>query len=67
MNSLLICNHIDFLDVAETWLTSEIGNSFFNISGYEIVQHDFLTETRKHGVCVYIRDSCKYQVIYCSI
>ena len=60
VSNMLISYNIDVLGVSETWLTSDIPDSFVAISGYHIVRCDNPSLVKKHGVAIYIRNSINY-------
>ena len=61
MQSFLTLNHIDLLGLSETWLTSEVSDSFVSIPGYHLIRSDSPSGRRKHGVALFIRDTIKYE------
>ena len=63
VQKILISNNIDVLGISETWLTSEIEDSFINIPGYEIVRSDSPGLVKKHGVAIYVNKSIRFEVI----
>ena len=67
VQNLLFSNNIDLLGISETWLTSDIGDSFVNIIDYEIVRSDNPGPVRKHGVAMYIKRVIKFEVISCIL
>ena len=67
MHSLLTNYHIDILGISESWLNHEVSDSFLNIPGYEIARSDSHCGTKKHGVAVYIKRGCKYQIVDCNV
>ena len=44
---------IDILCISETWLTSEILDSYIDIQGFNVFRND---KGRGGGVCMYVRD-----------
>ena len=67
VQNLLYDNNIDILGISETWLISDIGDSFVNVGGYEIVRLDNPGPVRKHGVAIYVKSDLKFEVISCSL
>ena len=63
VQNFLISNNIDSLGISETWLTSEIEDSFINIPGYEIVRSDSPGLIRKHGVAMYVNNDIKFKIV----
>ena len=63
VHSFLTLNHIDLLGLTETWLTSEVSDSFVSIPGYHLIRSDSPSGVRKHGVAVFIKDTIKYEQI----
>ena len=64
LGDMLIDNSIDMCCVTETWLCPFIPTSAVNIPGYKFFRHDSPTNTRKHGVGIYIKDSIKIGNIF---
>ena len=60
VSNFLSSYNIDVLGVSESWLTSDIPDSFVAISGYHIVRSDNPSLVKKHGVAIYIRNSINY-------
>ena len=56
----LLDNNLDFFGVAETWLLPDVPDSYVSIDGYRIVRSDTPTDTRKHGVCAYVRNNVHF-------
>ena len=52
--------------ISETHLTSVMANSFIDIPKYSIVRNDAPGVIAKHGVCVYIHESIKYDNVSTS-
>lgn len=51
---------MDILAITETWLISDIHDSFLSVQGYEIVRTDTVGNFRKHGVCFYIKNNISF-------
>ena len=51
---------LDVLGVAKLWLLPSVRDSFVSLSMYEVIRCDTTGETRKHGVCIYIRNGIKF-------
>ena len=47
--------NLDMLGIAETWLLSDVPDSFISIPNYCIARTDSRGDSRKHGVCIYIK------------
>ena len=58
---------VDLLGVSETWLTSDVPDSFVSIVGYDLVRSDNPSLIKKHGVVIYIRNEIKYLNVQCDI
>ena len=56
----LLEHDIDILGVSESWLTSSTPDSFVSIPGYSILRSDSPSNTKKHGVCTYIKSSMEF-------
>ena len=54
---------LDIFVVTETWLVPSVSSSFVDVHEYTVVRGDTDGETRKHGVCIYIRKSLKYEEV----
>ena len=65
--SSLVVNEIDILGISETWLTSDVNNSFVSLPGYDIVRSDSPGIIKKHGVAMYIKTNIKYSVVECPV
>ena len=52
--------NVDILALAETWLVSSIPSSFVDVPGYVVCRRDVGGCVRKHGVCVYLRESLNF-------
>ena len=59
--------YVCFLGNSESWLNHEVADSFVNNPWYGIVRSNINCGTRKHGVALYIKWDCKYQVNYCNV
>ena len=51
---------LDIFGVAETWLLPIIPDSFASKDHYNIARSDSPDETRKNGVCVYVKKTLSY-------
>lgn len=60
LSDLLVEHSLDLFGVAETWLLPDVPDSFVSISQYNIVRADTQCNTRKHGVCIYIKNSLNF-------
>ena len=56
VNSLLLENEISILGITQTWLTSEVPDSFVNLDNYKIERADNPGQAAKHGAAVFIRN-----------
>ena len=61
VQSFLTLNHIDHLGLSETWLTSDLPDSFVSIPGYNLIRSDSPSGVRKHGVALFVKDSIKFE------
>lgn len=52
--------NIDIFGVCETWLMPDITDSLINISNFSVVRTDTTSQTRKHGVCFYVKNNISY-------
>ena len=50
-----------------SWLVQSVSSSFVAVDGYSVVRGDVQGLTRKHGACLYIRDSLRYVKIEISL
>ena len=57
---------LDIFVVTETWLVPSVASSFVGVHGFTVVRGDTDGESRKHGVCIYIRKSLKYEEVALS-
>ena len=48
-------NNIDIFGICESWLLPDIPDFFVNISNFSITRTDSNSQTRKHGVCIYVK------------
>ena len=58
---------MDILGISETWLTSDVPDSFVSIGGYHLVRSDNPSLVKKHGVAVYIKSEIKYSNVLCDV
>ena len=65
--SLLCTSKVDLLSISESWLTSDIPDSFVNLPNYDLVRCDDPDGIRKHGVAIYIHNNLKFNRISSSI
>ena len=56
VSNLLDRYKVDILGISETWLTSDVPDSFVSIGGYHLVRSDNPSLVKKHGVAVYIKN-----------
>ncbi|EDO34538.1 predicted protein, partial [Nematostella vectensis] len=54
--------NLDLACITETWLRNHIHNNVIAVSGYNLVRRD-RTKDQHGGVCIFIKDSIKYQVL----
>ena len=55
--------NVDLICITETWLQSHIHNNIVSVPGYSIERRD-RSNGQHGGVCIYIRNSIKYQVLH---
>ena len=55
VSDFILEHNLDLFGVAETWLLPEVPDSFIAINHCNIVRTDTRGDTRKHGVCIYVR------------
>ena len=55
--------NVDLICITETWLQSHIHDNILSVPGYSIERHD-RSNGQHGGVCIYIRNSIKYQVLH---
>ena len=53
--------NVDLICITETWLQSHIHNNIVSVPGYSVERRD-RSNGQHGGVCIYIRNSIKYQV-----
>ena len=58
---LLVDNEIDILSINETKLNETISDNEVNISGYDIIRRDRITNGRG-GVCFYVKSSINFTI-----
>ena len=46
--------------VCETWLIPSVSSSFISIDGFRVARGDSSLFVRKHGCCLYVRDSLAF-------
>ena len=56
--------NIDILCITETWLDSNILDSFISIPGFNIFRHD---KGRGGGACIYVRDDLHVKILETNI
>ena len=56
-------NNLHILCITETHLLQSVQSSFVDIPSYSIVRNDVLSTHAKHGVCLYIHQSIKFEKI----
>ena len=49
--------------ITETHLMGSVKNSFIDIEHYNVIRHDTLGGTPKHGVCMYMHESLKFDCV----
>ena len=59
-------NNIDIFGICESWLLPNIPDSFVNISNFSITHTDSNNQTRKHGVCIYVKSHISHTSINTS-
>ena len=59
--------NIDVLGISETWLVSEVSDSFISIPGYNLIRADSPSGIRKHGVALYIKENIQFDFISITI
>ena len=52
-------NDVGIFGICESWLIPSISDSSIGILGYKLFRGDSPSGVRKHGVCLYIRDSIR--------
>ena len=67
ISNLLSTNCIDYIGISESWLTSELASSFLSIYPYVLCRADSPSQTRIHGVAVFIKNSIKFSEIPCPM
>ena len=67
LNMFVVFNNVDILGVTETWLTSDVPDSFVALPGYQIVRADVPGTVKKHGSALYIKFKYKFMQISCAI
>ena len=60
-------NKIDILGISETWLISEVTDSFVSIENYVILRSNDPSSSRKHGVATYIKNDIRFEKIECEL
>lgn len=55
ISDLLEENNIDIFGICESWLLPDIPDSFVSIGNFNISRADSKSNSRKHGVCVFIK------------
>ena len=67
VKNLLQSQNIDVLGISETWLVSEVSDSFISIPGYNLIRADSPSGIRKHGVALYIKVNIQFDFISVTI
>ncbi|VEN50405.1 unnamed protein product [Callosobruchus maculatus] len=60
---IVLSNNYAIIAVTETWLTSDVDDVQIQIPGYNIARRDRANNARGGGVCIYIKNSIKHEVI----
>ena len=55
------------LYVSDSWLTSDIPDSYIMLQNYENARADSPVSVRKHGVVVYVNNKVKFNLNPCSL
>ena len=60
LSDFLLEYNLDIFGVAETWLLLNTPDSFVSIQDYSVVRSDTPGNTRKHGVCMYLKNHINF-------
>jgi hypothetical protein len=63
VSDFILEQSLDMLVITETWLLPSVASSFVRLHGFSIVRGDTGGESRKHGVCIYIKESVRYEEV----
>lgn len=59
----LLANNYDLYLIGESWLGDHVDDNAIQIRGYNLVRQDRLGGARGGGVCMYIHNSLKFEII----
>lgn len=66
INDFIVNHHLHIMCISESHLTNSMPSSFIEIPKYRVVRSDAPGGAAKHGVCIYIHESIKYDSINTS-
>ena len=56
----IVMEELKVVAVSETWLVPEVLSSFVDLPDFQIVRGDTDSDSRKHGVALYVSNEVKY-------
>jgi hypothetical protein len=59
----IVENELDVFVIGETWLVPSVSSSFVEVHEFSVVRGDTHSGIRKHGVCMYVKNSLNYEEV----